>query len=161
PFSKRQLFGAFSRHMDRVIANSSLPYDRTRPKPAVPGDPVSQMLAPIYTHADFKPTLDRTENSLLEGSLALRAYRLEHGHYPARLDEMVPEILKRVPTDPFAAGQPLRYHRSDGACILYSVGPDGKDDGGVSSTRPAPTYSGRTRIQEEGRGDIVAGIDQS
>lgn len=62
-------------------------------------------------------------------TLALHAYRDTHGAYPERLQDLVPELLDTLPMD-LADGQPLRYRRTDGGYLLYSVGYDGKDDGG-------------------------------
>ena len=48
----------------------------------------------------------------------------------SQLSELVPEILPSAPIDPMD-GKPLRYRRNaDGTFLLYSVGADGKDDGG-------------------------------
>ena len=46
------------------------------------------------------------------------------------LDALVPRYLEQVPADPFSPKQGLRYKRVDGRFMLYSVGPDGTDDGG-------------------------------
>ena len=68
---------------------------------------------------------------LLITELALQAYRLEHGQYPERLDSLVPDLINSVPIDPFD-GQPLRYRlEEEDEYVLYSVGLDGDDDGGV------------------------------
>jgi hypothetical protein len=62
---------------------------------------------------------------------ALTLYRLEHGGYPEDTAALVPAYLAAVPTDPMD-GKPLRYvKRSDGSVVIYSVGRDGKDDGGA------------------------------
>ena len=45
------------------------------------------------------------------------------------LADLVPRFLAAVPTDPFN-GAPLRYKRSEQGFIVYSIGPDGHDDGG-------------------------------
>ncbi len=42
---------------------------------------------------------------------------------------MVPKYLPEVPEDPFGDGL-LRYERGGGRVVLYSIGPDGTDDGG-------------------------------
>ena len=49
---------------------------------------------------------------------------------PPELAALVPAFLAAVPRDPLD-GQPLRYRSEpSGACLLYSVGEDGQDDGG-------------------------------
>ncbi len=62
-------------------------------------------------------------------ALALAVYRARHGHYPEKLDALVPELLPEVPQDLFASG-PLKYRRTKQGFLLYSVGPSGKDHGG-------------------------------
>jgi hypothetical protein len=60
----------------------------------------------------------------------LKRYQLKHGNYPADLISLVPEFIPAVPLDP-VDGQPLRYRlNADGTFLLYSVGENGKDDGG-------------------------------
>jgi hypothetical protein len=62
-------------------------------------------------------------------ALAAERFRLAHGQWPHSLSSLVPEFLQEEPTDPFD-GQPLRFRRCDHGVLIYSVGPDGKDDGG-------------------------------
>jgi hypothetical protein len=63
-------------------------------------------------------------------AIALKRYQLKHGNYPPNLDGLVPEFLSAIPPDP-VDGKPLRYHPNrDGTFLLYSVGFNGKDDGG-------------------------------
>ena len=68
---------------------------------------------------------------VLRAAAAIRAYQLETGAPPARLEELVPGLLPRVPRDPFGAG-PLRYEvRGD----TWSIESSGK----VQAVRPAST----------------------
>ena len=63
-------------------------------------------------------------------AIALKRYQLKHGNYPLDLDTLVPEFLPAVPLDS-VDGNPLRYRLNpNGTYLLYSVGPNGKDDGG-------------------------------
>jgi hypothetical protein len=62
-------------------------------------------------------------------ALAAERYRLATKHWPERLDELVPDYLPAVPADPFD-GRPLRLRRLDDGIMVYSVGPDGTDNGG-------------------------------
>ena len=48
-----------------------------------------------------------------------------------RLAELVPAWLPAVPLDPFS-NRPLVYRITTNSFLLYSVGPDGKDDQGTS-----------------------------
>ena len=66
-------------------------------------------------------------------AIALKRFLLKHGNYPERFSELTPEFLASVPLDP-VDGQPLRYRRNAGGTfLLYSIGGDGKDDGGDPS----------------------------
>lgn len=66
--------------------------------------------------------------------LALRAYKIQNGALPTRLDELVPKYLAAVPEDPFDQ-QPIRYDATKK--ILYSMGLQKQDRGG--STGPGWT----------------------
>jgi type II secretory pathway pseudopilin PulG len=62
-------------------------------------------------------------------ALALERYRLAHNRWPGSLEKLVPEFLHQVPLDPYDR-KPLRYQRLDDGVAIYSVGPDGVDNGG-------------------------------
>ncbi len=63
-------------------------------------------------------------------AIALKRYQLQRGSYPTSLSALVPEFFPAVPHDP-ADGEPLRYRlQPDGTFLLYSIGENGKDDGG-------------------------------
>jgi len=74
-------------------------------------------------------------------AIALKRYELRHHQLPATLDQLTPDLLKTVPID-FMDGQPLRYRpNADGTFLLYSVGENGKDDGGDPSLEKGVTGS--------------------
>jgi len=59
---------------------------------------------------------------------ALDQFRATHDHrYPATLSELTPSPFATIPTDPYD-GQPLRYKTKTDGYVLYSVGPDLKDN---------------------------------
>ena len=63
-------------------------------------------------------------------AVALEQFRAAHNNrYPASLSELTPKYLDAPLMDPFD-GQPLRYRKQDAGYVLYSIGPDLKDDGG-------------------------------
>ena len=73
-------------------------------------------------------------------AVAVERYRRAHGDaLPASLNDLVPQYLDAIPQDPLS-GQPLRYRVAEDAYVVYSVGPDGKDDGGtmLRQTPPSP-----------------------
>src|SRR5262249_6607017 len=62
-------------------------------------------------------------------------YRRQTGDWPRSLPDLVPNYLSAVPLDPFDAAQ-LRYRLTAEGAVIYSVGRDGRDDGG--NTEPLP-----------------------
>jgi len=63
-------------------------------------------------------------------AVATTSFHARTGRYPRQLGELVPEDLPVIPIDPFS-GDPLRSAPIDGGLVLYSVGFNGTDDGGV------------------------------
>ncbi|MBN1908955.1 MAG: hypothetical protein JW818_04380, partial [Pirellulales bacterium] len=66
---------------------------------------------------------------LLPIELALANYISDHGRYPESLDDLVPNYLTEVPEDPFNDGPPVYRRTGPASYQLYSVGPNGLDDG--------------------------------
>lgn len=87
---------------------------------------------PPEVHRRDQLQLDHRQTAtlrLLAAELALRAYHERHGNYPEQLAQLVPDWLSHTADDPFS-GQPLVYRREAERFVLYSVGPNGKDEGG-------------------------------
>ncbi len=88
----------------------------------------------------------RTRTELTRVTFALVAYHEKQGKYPDSLADLAPDYMPAVSLDPMG-GKPLRYERSDSGCIVYSVGRDGDDDGGIEN-------------DTEGGGDIAVTLGQ-
>ena len=71
----------------------------------------------------------RTRMQLIDIALSLAAHRAEQGEFPDRLGALVPGSLDEIPVDLFS-GEPLLYERTETGYVLYSVGPNGIDEGG-------------------------------
>jgi hypothetical protein len=56
--------------------------------------------------------------------------RLATGPLPDTAAAFAPNFQPALPRDPFTVDQPLLLKRADGTWTVYSVGPDGEDDGG-------------------------------
>lgn len=83
----------------------------------------------------------------VELALTIERRHLQGDGLPESLDELAPDDIDAVPTDPFG-GQPLRYIRLDDGYVIYSVGDDGTDDGGaVESPEGKPPLDIGLRIQ--------------
>ncbi len=79
------------------------------------------------------------ENMIMQRTITILAvelaiYKCDHGHYPQRLSALAPKYVHSIPLDGFN-GQPLKYQLlNDGqSFLLYSVGPNGVDNGGKST----------------------------
>ncbi len=95
------------------------------------------MLVPDLPKAQTKAARGQTLNQLAMVGCALERFRLEHGGYPKGLSELTPRELPGTIQDPMA-GAPLQYEpTSDQSAVnpagfkLWSVGLDGRDDGGL------------------------------
>jgi len=83
----------------------------------------------------FAGSVSREASGLANLRLALTAVALEQfraahdNRYPAALSELTPNYLDATLMDPFD-GQSLRYRKQGAGYVLYSIGPDLKDDGG-------------------------------
>ena len=164
--SKTQTIQNYDAYMNGVIARSRLPYQSgsaTDPPP-VSADRMNAVLSPFARDAPLREVATRMQDNLLLAVLALRAYQAEHGSFPEDLLALVRGgYLTSVPTDPFnpTGDAPLSYRRrEDGTYLLYSVGPDGKDDGGT------PMVEGNNRqigifMKPGTKGDFVVGISNS
>lgn len=163
---KRRLLETNAQWMDTAIAQARQPYFKYSGEPPLPKDLISLILLPAYGRVRFKEAESDTQNALLVTTLALQTYKLDHGAYPPSLTALVPGYLNTVPTDPFALSGPLRYKRVSGKYLLYSVGPDGKDDGGraiFAGALPAPNLvdvtDERGWVKDDSKGDVVAGVN--
>jgi hypothetical protein len=67
----------------------------------------------------------------LHVAFALATYHGHHGRYPATLDDLAPRYLSAVANDVFS-GKALIYCPSEKGYLVYSVGVNGKDEGGRS-----------------------------
>jgi hypothetical protein len=102
----------------------------------------SAMVLPAFAKLPQKDAQHRAELRLAFTALAVERWRSRHeGAPPPNLTALVPAWLPDVPSDPFD-GRPLRYRPLARGYVVYSIGPDGVDDGGA----PKPDRGGRTNL---------------
>jgi len=70
--------------------------------------------------------------------LAATRQRLETGTVPATIADLTAKLAPPTTDDPFAAGEPLRMKQAENVLLVYSVGPDGEDDGGPVNPSAVP-----------------------
>jgi hypothetical protein len=96
-------------------------------------NPYNVLLAigvPVFSNVTTRAFYAQVSTDEAVIACALERYRLANGQYPDALEKLVPAFLKTVPLDA-VSGEPLHYRlKDDGNFLLYSVGADGKDDGG-------------------------------
>jgi len=67
-------------------------------------------------------------------AVAVERYRRAHGgEIPASLASLVPDYLPALPRDPMD-NQPLRFKKLPRGYVVYSIGADGVDNGGIERT---------------------------
>jgi len=158
---KRAIMANYTRYMDTLITRAKQPYPAVKTSPPAPKDPVCQMFIPYISGAWIRDAVTRAQHHLLTTSFALRAYQADHGKYPADLKALVPAYLQAIPADPFTANGILQYKVTGKSYVLYSVGPDGKDDGGTPSADGKDGGPGVSTpsLRIGSMGDIVAGVN--
>jgi hypothetical protein len=113
---------------------------------------ISMIAIPNYTKAWETGVHGETERQMTLAAIALRRFQLRHGQAPPSLEALVPEFLPTVPYD-YMSAKPLCYHlKADGSYVLYSVGEDGKDDGGDPSPAfgpPGGLWNGKDAVWPE------------
>ena len=63
-------------------------------------------------------------------ALALKCHKARRGAYPESLEQLESDVLPVLPCDPFTE-RAFRYKREGEGFVLYSLGPNGIDDGGT------------------------------
>jgi len=95
------------------------------------GDYLAMLMLPALQYlADMDDAADQRLRNV-KIAIAFAAFRDETGRYPAKLDELVPKYLPAVPLDRFTDKPPV-YRPNEKGYLLYSLGPDGKDNEGRS-----------------------------
>lgn len=164
--SEHDVLAGYRDYMDHLIHEARKPYAQRKDVP-LPADRILRFLCSVYQRADKIFAINDTENVLLLTSFALQAYREEHGVYPLTLAELMPGYLTTIPLDPFSPAATLRYKLTPASqkgspekYLLYSIGPDGKDDGGRPVEDKSAKESYRYNVSSSNRdGDIVAGVN--
>ena len=99
-------------------------------------DPFKTWTANVVPNlAGVSRTFARIQTSVDEAQVAcaLERFRLASGQLPEKLDELAPKFIVKLPPD-IISGGPLHYQRkANGHFLLYAVGENGTDDGGITA----------------------------
>jgi hypothetical protein len=89
------------------------------------------LLLPALSRASLKTAYAQAAVDEAMLACALERHRLARGKYPDSLEALAPQFIAKIPRD-VITGEALKYRRTDdGHFLLYSVGWNEKDDGGV------------------------------
>jgi hypothetical protein len=147
---RRMALANLDNYYRQEIAESKKPF-RQRVRVPAPSDLWSQRS--YLAEADgpehvWRYEFPQTQLAILEVALAVRLYRLRHGRYPVNLRAIERRWLPAIPADQW--DQLVAYRLKGGKPVVYSLGPDGKDDGGLAAN---VRHLGATA-----RGDLVFGM---
>jgi hypothetical protein len=134
--------------LDEVLAkvgSDEFPLDPDKPLPSGPEslqDPLDEYYFFLFKlFGGVVPTVEKQSISLKTRidqtrlAIALERFRLLRGAFPERLDPLVPEFIESVPVETYSR-QPMLYRRNEGGTfLLYGVGKNRIDDGGVRGAK--------------------------
>jgi hypothetical protein len=103
------------------------------------------LLLPDVSKATEKAACAQTGVDCALIACALERYRREHGQFPESLGALQPRFVEKLPHD-IINGQPLKYHRTEtGHSVLYSVGWNEIDDGGLVGAAKSEEANSRSQ----------------
>ena len=111
----------------------------------------SALTLPNFKRAFAAAIQNETHRRMTITAIALKRFHLRNGRHPAALSEIVPQFLTAELIDPWS-GKPFHYRpNADGTFTLYSVGEDGRDDGGdptsaKSTNAPPDMWTGKDTV---------------
>lgn len=148
--NKSAMIAESSTYLEALVKEQRAPYTGKSRVP-VPNNPLIGAYGDTFVHARVAFVRNEAIFAVLQTEVALLRYQSDHGRYPNSLAELAPDYVQSLPVDPFGLGRPLRYEQTKGgkAFLLYSLGPDLRDDHGKPIQEDYVTYSSV--------GDIVAG----
>jgi len=116
------------------------------------------MSAIVITHPAFSKTITRYHvfynklNNLIVG-VSAKLYYLDNGKLPGKIDALVFQYFKSVPGDTFNDFKPLAFNTKSNGFIVYSFGPNKKDDKGEIIFNTDEYFQ-----SNQDRGDIVLSV---
>lgn len=135
----------YLRAMAAILAQARRPARETTGTPQVVqpsfGRMLSAIMVPRFSRASLKRDQTQADLDLLRTALELKTYRAAHGSYPPRLP--APGVTVR---EDVLSGKPLGYRQQGQGFVIWSVGPNLRDDGGQRPVQP-------DKIMEQG--DLV------
>jgi hypothetical protein len=127
-------FNEYARWMDIPPSSPAFQDQAERLKQIARGNVFLKLEEPAFGRIAQLVWRFKTHRQGVIAVLGIMEYRQEKGDYPSNLNELVAAgYLDKLPIDPYSGG-PMVYRRTDGGFLLYSLGKDLKDDGGIQGT---------------------------
>lgn len=118
---------------------------------ATPYNLLAKLALPVYSSILLRTAGAHVSLQQTAVACAIERFRLRNGEFPETLDALLPTYLTAPVRDVFS-GESLRYKRhADGTYLLYSIGWNEVDDGGVI----ARTQGSPNKVQDITQGDWV------
>ncbi len=119
---------------------------------------LANMIMPVFTRGLLTRDRAAAETGAAQIALALTAYHGEHRRYPDTLADLAAEGWT-IPDDPLT-GRPYIYRREGDGFVVYSLGPDMTDDGGLPPLWKDTELSGQARDQRMEHYDITFRVER-
>ncbi|MBP7935188.1 MAG: hypothetical protein KA354_11125 [Phycisphaerae bacterium] len=129
----RQLSLGYLKDMDRLLQASRKPWPEIVTAMSQPGlarSTLGRLLVPSMTRSVVLTGRSLAKMRCTAVAIMIRRHLIRHGMLPETLAELIPAWADALPADPFT-GKSLIYRREPGGYIVYGVGEDLQDDGGL------------------------------
>ena len=129
--------------MNQIVSAARLPYYEAAPQldrierdieNLPPIRAVSKVRLRALSRACRAQARHEARLDLMQMGLLLEQYKAQKGALPATLDVIAADLGGSLPVDPFS-GEGYHYQLLDGSFLLYSVGENLQDDGGVHDVK--------------------------
>ena len=91
---------------------------------------ITAYLIPAISKAVENVEKARMRHTTALVAIAATEFRIAHGSLPENADALFPDFFPVLPKDAFLEKSRIRYLNKNDGVAIYSVGPNGKDDGG-------------------------------
>ena len=119
---------------------------------------LTKMIMPVFTRAALSRDRAAADIGAAQIALALTAYRAERRRYPDTLADLAAQGWD-LPDDPFT-GRPYIYRLEGDGFIVYSLGPDVTDDGGLPPLWKDTELSGQARDHRMEHYDLTFRVER-
>jgi hypothetical protein len=136
--ARKQAISQIKSDINRLVADSKRPGTLVGGviNPSSRNDTIASLMLGIFMPAQtLAMDAEDRANTILELqqlASALAVYRAEHGEYPAKLEQLVLDVIRSLPLDVFN-NKSFIYKRTPDGYLLYSAGENSVDDGGSNA----------------------------